>query len=149
MHTIIQNGFMKFLFKNFMNEHMIMQMEFKPCNEMLRNYKSWGEYCKKNHSFWSFGWKVMPIWIFKHTLPWLDHISSTIHKKFMFLDFLERWEQDLKLSCWTKFYLKLSWWCKVEEKTFPFLVVWNYKSLTIFGNFSPDLKFFNLSHDDL
>ena len=61
----------------------------------------------------------------------------------MFLDFLKRWEQDLQLSCWTKFDLKLAWWCKIEEKTFPFLAVWNYRSPTIFGNFSSDLKSFN------
>jgi hypothetical protein len=38
--------------------------------------------------------------------------------------------------------LKLAWWCNLEEKTFPFLAISNYRSLTIFGNFSSDLKFF-------
>ena len=60
----------------------------------------------------------------------------------MILDFLEMGEKYLQLSCWTKFHLKLSWWCKLEEKTFPFLAISNYRSLTIFGNFSSDLKFF-------
>ena len=81
---------------------------------------------------------------FKFTWPWLIHIFSTIHEKFMILDFLEMGEQDLQISCWKKFHLKLSWWCNLEEKTFPFLAISNYKSLTIFGNFSSDLKSFNV-----
>jgi hypothetical protein len=40
--------------------------------------------------------------------------------------------------------LKLLWWCKFEEETFPFLAVWNYRSLTIFGNFLSDLKSSNV-----
>ena len=73
---------------------------------------------------------------------WLDHILPTTHGNFMFLDFLEMGEQDLQLSCWTNFHLKLAWWGKLEEKTFPFLAISNYRSLTIFGNFSSHLKFF-------
>jgi hypothetical protein len=39
----------------------------------------------------------MPIWIFKHTLPWLDHISSTTHHKYMILNFLEMGEKDIQI----------------------------------------------------
>ena len=52
---------------------------------------------------------------------WLDHILLTIHEKFKLLDFLERWEQDLQLSCWTNFHLKLFWTCNFVVKNFPFL----------------------------
>ena len=52
---------------------------------------------------------------------WLDHNLPTIHGNFKFLDFLERWEQDLQLSCWTNFHLKLPWTCNFEVKNFPFL----------------------------
>ena len=52
---------------------------------------------------------------------WFDHNLPTTHEKFMFLDFLERWEQDLQLSCWTKFHLKHFWTCNFEVKNFPFL----------------------------
>ena len=51
---------------------------------------------------------------------WLDHILPTTHGNFKFLDFLEWWDQDLQLSCWTKFHLKLVWWSNFEEKNFPF-----------------------------
>ena len=34
---------------------------------------------------------------------------------------LERWDQDLQLSCWTNFHLKLPWTCNFEVKNFPFL----------------------------
>jgi len=81
---------------------------------------------------------------FQNSWKWFDHNLPTINEKWVFFDFLERQEQDLQLSCWTKFDLKLAWWCKFEEKTFPFLAIWNYRSLTIFGNFSSDLKFFNV-----
>ena len=84
----------------------------------------------------------MHFWSSIHTWPCFDHISSTTNEKWMILDFLERGEKDLQLSCWTKFHLELAWWCKLEEKTFPFLAISNYRSLTIFGNFSSDLKFF-------
>jgi hypothetical protein len=40
--------------------------------------------------------------------------------------------------------LKLVWWCKFEEKNFPFLAVSNYRSPTIFGNFWSDFIFSNL-----
>jgi hypothetical protein len=40
--------------------------------------------------------------------------------------------------------LKLSWWCNLELKTFPFLASSNYRSLSIFGKFYPDFKFFNI-----
>ena len=76
--------------------------------------------------------------------PRLIHISSTTHEKFMTLDFLEMGEQDLQLSCWTKFHLNHFWWCNLEEKTFPFLAILNYKSLSIFGKFCPDFIFFNV-----
>jgi hypothetical protein len=62
----------------------------------------------------------------------------------MFLEFLKMGEQDIQLSCWEKFDLKLPWTYNLEEKTFPFLAISNYRSLTIFGNFSSDLKFFNV-----
>jgi hypothetical protein len=75
---------------------------------------------------------------------WFDHNLPTTHEKFMFLDFLERWEQDLQLSCWTKFHLKHFWTCNFKEKTFPFLAILNYKSLSIFGKFSSDFIFFIL-----
>ena len=51
---------------------------------------------------------------------WSDHILLTTHENFKFLDFLEWWDQDLQLSCWTKFHLKLVWWSNFEEKKFPF-----------------------------
>ena len=60
---------------------------------------------------------------FKISWPWFDHILPTIHEKFMFLDFLETWEQDIQLSCWTKFHLKLVWWSNFEEQNFPFWAV--------------------------
>ena len=125
MHMINQIEFRNFPSKNFMNEHMIMQVKFMPCNGCFGNYMLWGTKCKKNHQNWSHGSKVMPIWIFKHTFPWLDHISLTTHHKSMTLDFLEMGEKDLQLSCWTKFHLKLFWWCKIELKTFPFLAILN------------------------
>jgi hypothetical protein len=40
--------------------------------------------------------------------------------------------------------LKHFWWCNLEEKTFPFLAILNYKSLSIFGKFCPDFIFFNV-----
>ena len=79
---------------------------------------------------------------FKNSWQWFDHNLPTTHEKFMFLDFLERWEQDLQLSCWTKFHLKHFWTCNFKEKTFPFLAILNYKSLSIFGKFSSDFIFF-------
>jgi len=75
---------------------------------------------------------------------WFDHNLPTTHEKFMFLDFLERWEQDLQLSCWTKFHLKHFWTRNFEEKNFPFLAIFNYKSLSIFGKFPSDFIFFIL-----
>ena len=64
---------------------------------------------------------------FKNSWDWIDHIFSTIHEKFMILDFLEMEEQDLQLSCWTKFHLKLSWWCNLELKL--------VQNRSIFGKF--------------
>ena len=52
---------------------------------------------------------------------WMDHNLPTIHGNFKFLDFLERWDQDLQLSCWTNFHLKLPWTCNFVVKNFPFL----------------------------
>jgi hypothetical protein len=75
---------------------------------------------------------------------WFDHNLPTTHEKFMFLDFLERWEQYLQLSCWTKFHLKHFWTRNFEVKNFPFLAVFNYKSLSIFGKFPSDFIFFIL-----
>ena len=49
------------------------------------------------------------------------HNLPTTNEKFMFLDFLERWEQDLQLSCWTNFHLKLPWTRGFEVQNFPFL----------------------------
>jgi hypothetical protein len=40
--------------------------------------------------------------------------------------------------------LKHFWTCNLEEKTFPFLAILNYKSLSIFGKFSSDFIFFNV-----
>ena len=51
----------------------------------------------------------------------LSHNLTTIHGIFKFLDFLERWEQDLQLSCWTNFHLKLLWTRGFEVQNFPFL----------------------------
>jgi hypothetical protein len=82
----------------------------------------------KMHGLWCMNWIVhikremlqkepshLALWFesyaflkFKFTWQRLIHISSTIHEKFMFLDFLEMGEQDLQLSCWTIFHLKLS-----------------------------------------
>ena len=81
---------------------------------------------------------------FNFSWQWSIHNLPTINEKFMFLDFLERWDQDLQLSGWTKFYLKHFWTCNFEEKNFPFLAVLNYKSLSIFGKFSSDFIFFIL-----
>ena len=114
------------------------------CNAWFGNYRSKEEECKKSHPFWSFGWEVMSIWSSMHTLPCSDHISLTTHEKLMILDFLEMGEKDLQLSCSTKFNLKLSWWCNLELKTFPFLAISNYKLLSIFGKFCPDFIFFNV-----
>jgi hypothetical protein len=51
---------------------------------------------------------------------WMDHILLTTHGNLKFLDFLEWWDQDLQLSCWTKIHLNLVWWSYFEEKKFPF-----------------------------
>ena len=79
--------------------------------------------------------KSYPTLKFKISWQWFDHNLPTTNEKWMFLDILERWEQDLQLSCWTKFGLKLSWWFKFEEKTFPFLAVENYRSLLFLETF--------------
>ena len=50
-----------------------------------------------------------------------SHNFLTIHGNFKFLDFLERWEQDLQLSCWTNLHLKLPWTRGLEVQNFPFL----------------------------
>ena len=52
---------------------------------------------------------------------WMDHNLPTIHGNFKFLNFLERLDQDLQLSCWTNFHLKLLWTCNFVVKNFPFL----------------------------
>ena len=75
---------------------------------------------------------------------WSIHNLPTTNEKFMFLDFLERWEQDLQLSCWTKFHLKHFWTRNFEEKNFPFLAIFNYESLSTFGKFPSDFIFFIL-----
>ena len=116
MHIFNQNEFMKFLPKIFMNEPMPCKWDFMPYDSMLGKYMLQGSMCKKNHSNWPFGLKVMLIWSLNHTLPWLNHISSTTHEKSMILDVLEMGEKDLQLSCWTKFHLKISWWCNLELK---------------------------------
>ena len=53
----------------------------------------------------------------------------------MFLDFLERLEQDLQLSCWKNFDLKLAWTCNFEENDFPFWAGENYRSLPFWETF--------------
>ena len=102
-------------------------------DEWFGKFMSWEELCKKEHSFWSYESKVMAFWSSMHTWQWLDHISSTIHQMLMILDFLEMGERDLKLSCWTKFHLKLIWCWKVELKL--------VQKLSIFGNLKLQVTF--------
>jgi hypothetical protein len=70
-----------------------------------------------------FGQTMWKLWPPDYGLFWnsLSHILQTTHWIFKFLDFLERWEQDLHLSCWTIFHLKLPWTSVFEVKNFPFL----------------------------
>ena len=73
--------------------------------------------------------------IMGHFWNWMDHNLPTIHGIFKFLDFLERWEQDLQLSCWTNFHLKLPWTRGFEVQNFPFLetsVTSHFLSLAVF-----------------
>ena len=141
MHMINQFWFWQFSFKNFMNKHMIICSNFMPCDEVFGKYESKGEQCKKKHSNWSLGSKDMAIWSFKHTLPWFDHNSLTIHHEFMILDFLEMGEKDLQLLCWTKFHLKPPWCWKVELKLVQKLAI--FGNLKITGHF-PFLETFDL-----
>ena len=112
------------------------------CNDGFGKYRSWEEICKKSGFIWSFESKVMACWTSLYTLSSFEHIFSTIHHKFMILDFLEMGEKDIQLSCWTNFHLKLLWCWKVELK-------WVQK-LVIFGNFQitghfPFLETFDLA----
>ena len=77
---------------------------------------------------------------------WIDHILTTIHGIWEFLDFLKMGEQDLQLSCWAKIHLKLVSWCKFKIKKSPFLAVKITGPLSILGNFLFDLIFF---HDEV
>ena len=66
---------------------------------------------------------------------WIDHILTTIHGIWVFLDFLKMGEQDLQLSCWAKIHLKLVSWCKFEDQDFPFWVSFSYRSSFHFWKF--------------
>jgi hypothetical protein len=84
--------------------------------------------------------------IMGHFWNWMDHNLPTIHGKFKFLDFLERWEQDLQLSCWTNFHLKLPWTRGFEVKNFPFLETsitshFLFLAILVLTWFSPFLSF--------
>ena len=90
---------------------------------------------KKPHSIWPNGLEDMPLWSSKNFWEWFDHNLPTTHEKWVFLDFLEMGEQDIQLSCWAKFHLKLVWWSNFEDQDFPFLANSNYRSTFYFWKF--------------
>ena len=100
---------------------------------MIEHVK-WRLLQKESHEL-AFWFKSYASLKFKNAWQWFDHNLPTINEKWVFLDFLERQEQDLQLSCWTNFDLKLSWTCNFEENDFPFWAGENYRSLPFWETF--------------
>ena len=139
--------------KNHMNKQMITWQNFMQCLDGFGKFMSWEELCKKEHSIWSYVAKVMPCWTFMYTLWSFAHNFSTIHQMIMILDF---WKEERKIFnfhvdqkfIWSFFDVGKSSW--MWSKNLPFLETWNYRSLSILGNFCNDFKIFKIDvwHDE-
>jgi hypothetical protein len=92
--------------------------EFQLCT--MKVHVKWSLHIKRSLNLDTPCGSYAPL-IMGHFWNWMDHNLPTIHGNFKFLDFLERWDQDLQLSCWTNFHLKLPWTCNFVVKNFPFL----------------------------